>query len=169
MPTAYTLSVIKRQCVNTNQPSNRFVPLIYDFCKCRFPYSMLRGQDTPCDQVWHYATMICRYAIDVHANPYQMTVKTIYGYARLHATYDGDLRSSTEYERNVLIPSPMTTTVFKPYVPTVLETFKPSESMVPQILAFPMPIRFPKSITWGIWSCWTISPQSTFSATRSCW
>ena len=72
--------------------------------------------------------MIHRYAMDVHVNPYQTTIKTIYGYAGLHATYDGDLRSSTEYKRNVLIPSPTTATVVEPYAPTVLETFKSSES-----------------------------------------
>jgi len=128
MPTVYMLSVIERERVNANQSSNGFVPSIYDFCKCRVPYSTLRGQDTLHNQVRCYVTMIRRYVIDVRADPYQTNIKTIYGYAGSHATSDGDLQLSTENEQNVIVPSLMTPTVVEPYAPTVLESLKPSES-----------------------------------------
>jgi len=69
----------------------------------------------------------------MHADNYQTTIKRTYGYARLESTYDGDLRSSIENERNFTVPS---LTVIEPYVPTALESLKPSESNCGPVFGF---------------------------------
>jgi len=102
-PTIYMLSVIKHKFVTTNWSSNGFVPPIYNFCMCRVPYTMLCDLDTLCNEVQCY---------DV----------------RSESMYDGDLCSSTENELKITVPSPMTPTVIKPYVPMALESLQLSES-----------------------------------------
>jgi len=66
--------------------------------------------------------------MNMKANANLMTIKRTRGYVASEYTTDGDLCSSRENKREFTVPSPMTAMVVEPYVPTVLETFKPSES-----------------------------------------
>ena len=66
--------------------------------------------------------------MNVKADANLTTIKRTRGYVALEYKTDGDLRSSRENEREFTVPSPMTATAVEPYAPTVLETFKPSES-----------------------------------------
>jgi len=66
--------------------------------------------------------------MNVKADANLTTVERTHGYVASEHTTDGDLRSSRENEREFTVPSPTTAMVVEPYAPTVLETFKSSES-----------------------------------------
>jgi len=154
-PTIHALSVLECTRTYANRSSNRFTSPIYDFSHCRVFYSTLRGQDTLRDEVQPYASRssngfapseydfcTCRvplrdedtlrdevrhYALNLRADHYQTTVDTVHGYVGLASTY---LRSSTENEREIVVPSPTRT-------PTVVQIHEPTVLKSPQLRKFP--------------------------------
>ena len=82
--------------------------------------------------------------MNVKADANLMTVERTHGYVASEYTTDGDLRLSRENEQESSVPSPTTPMVVEPYAPTVLETFKSSESHGAPEFGFSNANSFPK-------------------------